>query len=144
MNASELDRALLLSAVALQHARDGDWDTAGDTLADIYAECGPVGIWVLAIGLADTMVIHQGGADIGPDAIAMPSYVDLSGDPLDVDEVAPPERWAGRFVAARAVRDQAACDALVATLADDDEFRAAIAALLHITANTLNLIGAPE
>lgn len=144
MNRSDLDRAVTLSTLALRHGRDGDWDAAGDTVADIYDQCGPAGIWVLAIGLADTMVIHQGGANISSDAIAMPAYVTLSGDPLDVDEVPAPERWAGRFIAARAVRDQETCEALVMSLNNDAEFRAAIAALLHITANTLNLIEAPE
>jgi len=143
MNHEERDAALLLAAKTLAAVRADDWEQAGAYVEELHETNGGEGIQLLLAALADTLIIHQGGP---PDsnAVVVPMWVDtINGGGLELaDDVPPPVRWAGRFIAARAADDEPACAALYNSITTDEEFRDNIIAMLDIVATTLDVVGA--
>jgi hypothetical protein len=144
MNAlNDLERidAIAMSSRALIFARADNWPAAGSQVQELAGRFEGPGIQVLLIGLADTMLIHQGGPPPGvTDAVVVPLWLDNVGNIADVDDVRPEIRWAGRFIAARAADDEDACSALVNSIASDEEFTSCVCAMLEVVATTLNMI----
>ena len=146
MNSEQRDAAIRTGAKALAYARVKDWSRAGEAVQELHDNYeGGEGIQLFLLGLADTLLIHQ-GAKPQQDAMVLPMWVDPSGDTtLFADDVPPPLRWAGRFIAARAALDEPACAALYESIANDEEFTDNVCALLDIVATSLNMIvGAPQ
>lgn len=141
MNLTPLERidAIAMSSRALIHARDDNWAEAGTNVQELADRFGGPGIQVLLIGLADTMLIHQGGW-ANADDLVLPLWTDSDGNIADVEDVRPEFRWAGRFIAARAADDEDACAALVNSITSDDEFTACVCAMLEVVATTINMI----
>jgi hypothetical protein len=140
----EKAEAILRSAVILFHARAGRWHDAGAGVTALAERFEGAGIQILIMSLADTMVAAQGGHTQGGIA-TRPVWVDPDGAIEDADDVSRPEIvWAGRFIAARAAQDEDACAALVNSCGGDPEaYSANIYAVLEVTADTLNMMGAP-
>jgi hypothetical protein len=135
--------AIIRSAIILAQARMGNWETAAHQVNDLGTAHGGAGIQILCMGLADTVVIQQGGFTNGEDEVVAPLWVDEDGNAGDADSVTRPEiRWAGRFLAARAAGDTDACKALWES-ASQDQFTANVFAMLEVAATTLNAVGAP-
>lgn len=99
-------------------------DTYGsDVLADVMC------LWV------DMVALH---ADIPPGSPVHLQFGDSgTGDRLDADQVPPPVRWAGRFLAAQLARDDAMVSALVATLQDGRRLAECVMQLLTLCAQTI-------
>lgn len=135
--------AIIRSAMILAQARRNNWHEAAklvNELADTYD--GP-GIQVLICGLADTIIIHQGGHTTADDIVVAPMWVGPDGATSDADGVSRPEiLWAGRFLAARAALDEDTCAALVNS--SDADYSRNVFGLLEVAATTLNEMGAPE
>jgi hypothetical protein len=72
--------------------------------------------------------------------LVMPVWVDTTGTVGNADDVRPAVRWAGRFIAALAVDDEAACAALVNSCTSDAEFCQNVCAMLEVAAMTLNIV----
>jgi hypothetical protein len=140
VNAHEYTDALTLTATALSHARAGSWSQTSADLQAMHDLYGGDGIQVLLYGLADAILVPQGGPGM-PGELVMPVWVDPTGAIGNADDVPPAVRWAGRFVAARAVGDEAACTALVDSCTSDAEFCQNVCAMLEVAAMTLNVVG---
>jgi hypothetical protein len=128
-----------LTATALGHARVGDWTQAGVEVQAMRARYGDEGIQVFLLGLADEVLVHQGGPGMLGELV-MPVWVDSTGAVGNADDVPPAVRWAGRFIAARAAHDAAACAALVNSCTSYVEFIKNICAMLEVAAMTVNSI----
>jgi hypothetical protein len=128
-----------LTATALGHARVGDWTQAGVDVQSMRDGYGDEGVQVFLLGLADEVLVHQGGPGL-PGELVMPVWVDSTGAVGDADDVPPAVRWAGRFIAARAADDAAACAALVNSCSSDAEFFKNVCAMLEVAAITVNSI----
>jgi hypothetical protein len=144
MSPDDRDEAVLRSAVILSHARAGRWRDAGRDVGALAQRFDGPGIQILIMGLAETMVAVQGG----PTHAGVPTrpiWVDDDGAIEDADQVGRPEIvWAGRFIAAHAAGDEDACAALVNSCAGDPEaYSDNVYAVLEVTADTLNMMGAP-
>jgi hypothetical protein len=135
----EYTDAVRLTATALSHARDGSWRQTGADVQAMHDRYGGDGIQVLLYGLADAILVPQGGSGM-PGELVMPVWVDTTGAIGNADDVRPPVRWAGRFIAARAVGDEAACAALVNSCASDGEYCQNVCAMLEVAATTLNIV----
>ena len=136
--------AILRSAVILAYARHGDWEKVGALVTELGEIHNGPGIQLLICGLADTIVIYQGGHSAPGEMIA-PIWVDGDGNASDADGVQRAEiLWAGRFIAARAAMDDDACAALVNSCADQpDRYAQNVLGLVEVAAYTLNEMGAP-
>jgi hypothetical protein len=134
--------AVALASLALANARLGEYDAADKVIDQLQDLFGGIGMQVLIIGLADTMLAAHGGATPSPDVLVAPVWIDCCGNIGGADDVPPAIRWAGRFVAARAADDFDAAQALIQSCADDDEFSENLSALLHCVATTVNVIAA--
>ena len=139
MNLHHHTDAANLTATALCHARVGDWMQAGADVQAMHERYGGEGIQVFLLGLADEVLVHQGGPGV-PGELVMPVWVDPTGAVGNADDVRPAVRWAGRFIAARAADDPAACASLVNSCASDAEFFKNICAMLEVAATTLNIV----
>jgi hypothetical protein len=144
MSPEEKSEAIVRSAVILAHARAGRWQQAGSEVAALADRFDGSGIQIMIMSLADTMVHHQGGPP-REDEQVRPIWIDQDGRTDNADGVPRPEIvWAGRFIAARAALDEAACAALVNSCAGDPEaYSSNVYAVLEVTAETLNMMGVP-
>lgn len=144
MESHQQVEAIVLSALALNHARRGDWEKVVEIVKKLDSEefAGGAGIQLLMLSLADTVVIHQGGPP-DPDDVFLPVFADTAGNVSDVDEVRREIAWAGRFIAARAAGDYPSCAALVNSITDDEEWAQRVYGLLEVAATTLNMLDAP-
>jgi hypothetical protein len=148
MNREQRLAAVCLAAQALAFARVDDWSRAGDVVQELHDTYAGEGVQVMLIALADTLLMYQGGYKDPqrPDAVVLPMWIDTStGSTALADDVPPPIRWAGRFIAARAALDEDACAALWNSVTTDEEFTENICATLEMVAVSLNVIkGVPQ
>jgi hypothetical protein len=135
----EYTDAVGLTETALSHARAGSWRQTGADVQAMHDRYGGEGLQVLLLGLADAIVVHQGGPGV-PGELVMPVWVDSTGAVGNANDVRPAVRWAGRFIAARAVDDGAACAALVNSCTSDAEFFQNVCAMLEVAVMTLNVV----
>jgi hypothetical protein len=141
MNVEQRTAALEVAAKALVCARVDDWPQASDAVQELHDSYPGEGIQLLLLALSDTLLRHQGGTPPQPDAVVLPMWVDTAtGTTSLADDVPPPIRWAGRFIAARAANDEDACAALFNSIATDEEFTENVCAVLEIVAVSLNVI----
>jgi hypothetical protein len=133
------------SAVILNYARGDQWEKAGRGVMELAERFDGVGIQMMLMGMADTMIHHQGGYN-RPGELVMPMWIDEEGTQSTAEDVERADvRWAGQFCAARAAQDEATCAALVNSCAADSErYTLNILAVVEVTALTLNAIGAPR
>jgi hypothetical protein len=141
-----LDRAAVVAysrrVVAL--ARANKWEKCGDVVGEIYGKFGVPGIQILMLGLADTVLIHEGVRHVPSNAVVVPVWMTQSGEVItDVEKVRPWSRWAGRFIAARGARDFDGCNALLESIPSDEQFLENLWGLVDVCANTLNTAYGP-
>ncbi|WP_031465994.1 hypothetical protein [Sciscionella sediminilitoris] len=122
----ELDsRLTTLAAYALRQAQHADAFEDTINVGLILSECGMRGLWLAMQAWVDTSVPpaheYETLSFLGPD-----------GTVTGADDAAPPVRWAGRFMLARAQNDREQCQALVRSVDDDAALTAGILALLHM------------
>lgn len=141
---AQKEEAVLHSAVILLLARYGQWPKVVQNFGALMDRFGLDGLGVLMYGIADTVVIYQ-EAIPRDGGFLMPEWFDAdTGQPETADQVSRPDvRWAGRFIAARGSRDQAACEALVRSCKTSEEFGNNVVTLIEVAAGTLNALGAP-
>lgn len=144
MDDMDIAEAISLSAIALGHARRGNWDKAVGTMEYLNSRFPDgSGIQMLMQGCADTVAIHQGAEPLKAAPLEL-MFVNEAGDHADADSVDPDQRWAGRFIAARAAGDKDTCAALVDSCESDQQYAKRVGALLQVAAITLNMIEAPK
>jgi hypothetical protein len=129
-------RAVTLAGQALHAAIADDWPSANSAVRSISQECGDRGVMTLIYGLCDTLA-HRQGISQEPGTVIPRWQLDGQGPIQTADDVPPPARWAGQFIAARIALDQPACEALLEAVPDDETFSRNVSALLQCVALTL-------
>lgn len=143
MDTLERNEATALAAIVLAHARRGNWEASAETMTWIQHRFPDgSGIQLLMQGCADTVVSYQGLTPMKTANLEL-QFVNEHGKETSADDVPPAQRWAGRYVAARAVNDWDTCCALVESCASDAEYGERVGALVQVAAQTLNMVGAP-
>lgn len=82
----------------------------------------PVNWYVVLVTWAELTICQRLGPDVRPGGVQL-AFIDVDGEyegqEVDVDEVRPAAKWAGRFFAARLAGDDATLQAMTATLDPD-------------------------
>lgn len=96
----------MCSQQAIQCAAAGDWAEAGLILHSVALRFGSAGTAIALTCVADTVASWQGFTSHRPDTASVSlTFRCARGHVIPTDEVPPPLRWAGRFVAAYAASD---------------------------------------
>jgi hypothetical protein len=129
------------SSLALARARQGDLFGGMVEVHDLHDAFGPEAVWAMILMLCDTLLISQGIDPTQPDSRpCRPKWLDpATGQGMDADQAEPVCRWVGQLVSARANRDDAGFDALMAIIEPDPQrTESHVAALLSSVAALLN------
>lgn len=134
-------RALRLAAIALQSAMSDDHAKASRAVQALSDEFGGEGVMLAIHAWTDTLIAAYRQVTGTPDdAPVRPGWInsDSGAVATDADDVPCEVRWAGRFIAARAVMDLPSCHALLESLPDDGEaIGRHVSALLNMAGLTL-------
>jgi hypothetical protein len=132
-----------LAAAAYRAALEDKWDTATHYVKRISDECGGEGLNVALMAWSDWFADHA--TDGAHDLPASPTMNFIRTDTGQLDRVGSPNvpahvQWAGRVIAARAAKDEAAWMALIDELPEDDGYEIAtyVGAVLKCVTLTVN------
>ena len=133
--ASELTERILRCGLA------GDWPGAGALIGQVY-HLGARAMVTLLYLVADYHIAAHEQV-FGRREIDRPVWLDVPTGRVvvDADEMAPGQRWAGRFVTARAAGDRETCVAQLGVLAglSHERFTACVAALVETCVHMLHM-----
>jgi hypothetical protein len=131
-----------LAADALAAAMGGDQEAAVAALHKLDAE----GVYTAMTAWCDTLAIRRGVSRV-PGRVLRPAWRDTETGLVitDADAVDPVMRWAGRFMAARAVMDHDTVQALAGSLPCDAQITGEhVLMVLQMVADSLNQMMAPD
>jgi hypothetical protein len=132
----ERDRAVKIATIALHRALAGDLPGAASYVERLN---GTGGLITAIIGWCDTYICRIAGADAYGKGIRIAWWnVETGSIETDADKMPPPQRWAGRVIAARAADDEPGFYALLRAPAEGSELGDCITALLDMVARSLN------